>query len=170
MGFKKILARVLIVAGCATGTALQAQTYPLTDAPADESYNQPAANDVGKSGAMTTCTMKFKMSGFSLIYKRYDGLGEIHCRNGERAQVALTSNSIGFTIGKSEIEGDAVFSEVRNINEIFGDFVSMESHAGFINSFDAQLLTRGEISLALKGRGRGLDIGATIGDLNIKRR
>jgi hypothetical protein len=46
----------------------------------------------------------------------------------------------------------------------------MESHVGFINSFDAQLLTRGEISLALKAQGRGIDIGATLGDLNIKRR
>jgi hypothetical protein len=46
----------------------------------------------------------------------------------------------------------------------------MESHIGFLTSLDAQLLTRGEISLALKGQGRGIDIGATIGDLTIKKR
>ena len=84
--------------------------------------------------------------------------------------MALSSKSIGFSIGKSEIEGEGIFSEVRNLNEIYGDFVSMETHAGFLTSVDVQLLTRGEISLALKGHGRGIDIGATIGDLSIKRR
>jgi hypothetical protein len=105
-----------------------------------------------------------------LGFKYYDGTGEIQCRNGERSQVSLSSKSIGFTIGKSEIEGEGIFSEVRNLNEIYGDFVSMESHIGFLTSLDAQLLTRGEISLALKGQGRGIDIGATIGDLTIKKR
>lgn len=123
-----------------------------------------------QANGLTTCTMNFKMSGFSLIYKRYDGTGEIRCRNGESASVILTSNSIGFTIGKSEISGVANISDVKSINEIYGDFVSLESHAGFLNSFDAQLLTRGEISMAMKAEGRGIDIGATIGDLTIKRR
>lgn len=120
--------------------------------------------------AMTSCTMTYKMSGFSLVYKQYDGLGNISCSNGQRAQVALASKSIGFTIGKSEIEGTGVFSDVRNLNEIYGSFVALEGHAGATKSVDGQILTRGEISLVLSGKGRGIDIGVTLGALTISPR
>jgi hypothetical protein len=120
--------------------------------------------------SLTSCTMTYKLSGWSLVYKQYDGLGNISCSNGQRAQVALASKSIGFTIGKSEIEGTGVFSEVRNLNEIYGSFVAFEGHAGATKSIDGQLLTRGEISLALSGKGRGIDIGVTLGALTISPR
>lgn len=117
--------------------------------------------------ALTSCTMTYKMSGWSLVYKQYDGIGHISCSNGQRAQVGLSSKSIGFTIGKSEIEGTAVFSEVRNLNEIYGHFAALEGHAGVTKSVDGQVLTRGEISLVLSGKGRGVDIGVTLGALSI---
>lgn len=120
--------------------------------------------------AMTSCTMTYKLSGWSLVYKQYDGIGNISCSNGQRAQVALASKSIGFTIGKSEIEGTGVFSEVRNLNEIYGSFVALEGHAGATKSIDGQVMTRGEISLALSGKGRGIDIGVTLGALTISPR
>lgn len=126
--------------------------------------NQAAAEQ------LASCTMTYKLSGFSLVYKQYDGIGNISCSNGQRAQVALASKSIGFTIGKSEIEGTGVFSEVKNINEIYGSFVALEGHAGATKSVDAQVLTRGEISLALSGKGRGIDIGVTLGALTISPR
>lgn len=120
--------------------------------------------------ALTSCTMTYTLSGFSFIYKQYDGIGNISCSNGERAQVALASRSIGFSIGKSEIQGTGVFSDVRSINEIYGNYVALEGHAGATKSVDAQILTRGEISLALSGNGRGVDVGVTFGALNISRR
>ncbi|WP_232056796.1 MULTISPECIES: hypothetical protein [Methylomonas] len=119
---------------------------------------------------MTSCTMTYKLSGWSLVYKQYDGVGHISCSNGQRAQVGLSSKSIGFTIGKSEIEGTGVFSEVRNINEIYGHYVALGGHAGMTNSFDGQILTAGEISLVLSGNGRGVDIGVTLGALTISPR
>lgn len=167
---KKLLTLALVLGAYCMPSAVSAQTYPLNDGISVAPNSYQSSPSAQPTAGLMTCTMKFKMSGLSLIYKHYDGTGEIQCRNGDRAQVILTSNSVGFTIGKSEIEGDGVFSEVKSINEIFGDYASMESHVGFINSFDAQLLTRGEISLALKAQGRGIDIGATFGDLNIKRR
>lgn len=118
----------------------------------------------------STCSMTYKLSGFSLGYKQYDGLGEVTCRNGQKAQVVLSSKSIGFTIGKSEIEGEGHFTDVKDIKEIYGNYISLGNHFGFINSIDRQILTRGEISLALIGKGRGFDIGVTIGDLTIRRR
>jgi hypothetical protein len=114
--------------------------------------------------------MTYNLSGFSFIYKQYDGIGNISCSNGERAQVALASKSVGFTLGKSEIQGTGVFSEVKSINEIYGSYAALEGHAGATKSVDAQVLTRGEISLALSGNGRGVDIGVTIGALTISRR
>ncbi|MDD1620261.1 MAG: hypothetical protein LUQ11_02175 [Methylococcaceae bacterium] len=128
------------------------------------------ASPAAAEPAMTSCTMTYKMSGFSLVYKQYDGIGNISCRNGQRAQVVLASKSIGFTIGKSEIEGTGVFSDVRNLNEIYGSFVALEGHAGATKSVDGQVLTRGEISLVLSGKGRGIDIGVTLGALTIKPR
>lgn len=117
--------------------------------------------------AMTSCTMTYKLSGWSFVYKQYDGVGHISCSNGQRAQVGLSSKSIGFTIGKSEIEGTGVFSDVRNLNEIYGHYVAFEGHAGVTKSVDGQILTSGEISLVLSGKGRGVDIGVTLGALNV---
>ncbi len=114
-----------------------------------------------------SCTMTYKLSGWSLVYKQYDGSGMVTCSNGQHAQVKLASKSIGFTIGRSDIEGTGVFSEVRDISEIYGTFVALEGHAGATKSVDGQILTRGLISLALSGIGRGIDIGVTLGGLTI---
>lgn len=128
------------------------------------------ASSAASAEPMTSCTMTYKLSGFSFVYKQYDGVGHISCSNGQRAQVGLSSKSIGFTIGKSEIEGTGVFSDVRNLNEIYGHYAALEGHAGVTKSVDAQVLTSGEISLALTGKGRGVDIGVTIGALTVSPR
>lgn len=120
-----------------------------------------------KAESLVSCTMTYNLSGWSFVYKQYDGVGHISCSNGQRAQVTLTSQSIGFTIGKSEISGTGVFSDVRDLKEIYGHYVALEGHAGVTKSVDAQVLTSGEISLALSGKGRGVDIGVTLGALSI---
>lgn len=163
-------------------------THPLSDAPSTQSAEasvpaSPQANEAAPTDQMQTqfneqfgdgklvaCSMKYKLEGFSLAYKQYDGTGEITCRNGQKAQVRLSSKSIGFTIGYSAIEGDAYFTDVKYISELFGDYVSLGNHFGFRNSVDRQILTRGEISLVMIGKGKGFDIGFTIGDLSIKPR
>lgn len=163
-------------------------THPLNDAPSARSPEtttpvQPEAADINQSEQaakyfneefgekkLGTCSMTYKLEGFSLAYKQYDGTGEITCRNGQKAKVRLSSKSIGFTIGYSVIEGEGYFSDVKYISEIFGDYISLGNHFGFINSVDRQVLTRGEISLVLLGKGKGFDIGFTIGDLSIKPR
>jgi len=116
---------------------------------------------------LVSCTMTYNLSGFSLAIKVYDGTGVISCSNGQHQQVTLSSRSIGFSIGKSEIEGTGVFSGVKSLNEIYGTYAALEGHAGATTSVDGQVLTRGEISLALSGKGRGIDIGVTIGELTI---
>jgi hypothetical protein len=114
-----------------------------------------------------TCKMNYKLSGWSFVYKQYDGTGAVRCSNGQQAQVKLASRSGGFTIGVSEIEGTGVFSELKNIREIYGTFVALEGHAGVVKSAAGQVLTKGIVSLAMSGEGRGIDIGVDIGGLTI---
>jgi hypothetical protein len=163
-------------------------THPLTDASSPKPSEPatpavPEATDTSQPNQaeidfneqfgekkLGTCSMTYKLEGFSLAYKQYDGTGEITCRNGQKAQVKLSSKSIGFTIGYSVIEGEGHFTDVKYISEIFGDYISLGNHFGIKNSVDRQVLTRGEISLVLMGKGKGFDIGFTIGDLSIKPR
>lgn len=114
-----------------------------------------------------TCKMIYKLKGWSFAYKQYNGSGDVTCNNGQSAQVILESKSLGFSIGVSEIEGTGQFTELKDIKEIYGTFVSLEGHAGVTKSAAGQVLTRGVISLALSGEGRGIDIGVTLGGLKI---
>lgn len=114
-----------------------------------------------------SCKMNFRLSGWSIVYKQYDGTGAVRCSNGQQAQVKLESKGGGFTIGVSEIEGTGVFSEVKDIREIYGLYAALEGHAGVVKSAAGQVLTKGIISLALSGEGRGIDIGVAIGGLRI---
>jgi hypothetical protein len=120
--------------------------------------------------AKVDCTMKFSMSGWSAFYKRADGTGTVTCNNGQTARVKLQARGGGLTAGKSSIEnGNGEFSNVKNIDEIFGKYVNAEAHAGAVKSSGAQALTKGEVSLALSGTGRGWDLGISFGRFTIKR-
>ena len=113
------------------------------------------------------CTMTYHLKGWSFAYKQYDGSGDVSCSNGQRARVILESKSLGFSIGASEIDGTGQFTELKDIKEIFGTFASLEGHAGVAKSAAGQVLTRGVVSLALSGEGRGIDIGVTLGGMKI---
>jgi hypothetical protein len=128
-------------------------------------FSQPAA----AAESMITCTMKYHLKGWSFAYSQYKGTGDISCNNGQSAHVILDSKAVGFTIGISEIDGTGKFTELKDINEIYGFFASLEGHAGVTKSGSGQVLTRGIISLALSGEGRGFDIGVTLGGLRIIR-
>lgn len=118
--------------------------------------------------AMTSCELHYNLRGWSFIYKKYTGTGSIHCQNGQSAAVNIESHSGGATIGKSEInDGHGVFSEVRNIRETFGTYVAAGGHAGATRSVEGQAMTKGEVSLALSGKGRGFDLGIAIGAFTI---
>ncbi|MCC7135327.1 MAG: hypothetical protein WAT53_07975 [Nitrosomonas sp.] len=119
------------------------------------------------SSPYISCSMNYKLSGWSFVVKHYDGTGNVTCSNGQRAQVKLTSRSIGFTIGQSDIEGVGYFSELKDISEIYGVFIALEGHIGAVKSGHGQVMTRGMVSLAISGAGRGFDIGVTLGGLDI---
>jgi hypothetical protein len=120
--------------------------------------------------AKVDCTMKFSLSGWSAFYKRADGTGQVTCNNGQTATVKLEARGGGLTAGKSSIEnGSGEFSNVKSIDEIFGKYVNAEASAGAVKSSGAQAMTKGEVSLALAGTGRGWDLGISFGKFTIKR-
>ena len=123
------------------------------------------------SAGMTACKLQYSLKGWSFIYKQYKGSGTVTCENGQSAEVSIVTRGGGLTVGKSEIEnGKGVFSEVKDIAEVFGTYVSASAGAGATKSVEAQAMTKGEISLAISGTGRGMEIGVAFGSFTIERK
>lgn len=126
--------------------------------------SQPAA------AASISCSLKFNMQGWSAFYKTADGDGTIRCSNGQSLKVKLSAKGGGLTVGKSSIEnGQGKFSAVTSTDELFGTYIAAEAHAGAVKSSGAQVMTKGEVSLALSGTGRGIDLGVALGAMTISR-
>ncbi len=117
------------------------------------------------------CTMEFSLKGWSAIYKTASGEGVITCNNGQKAEVTLEARGGGLTVGKTEIdEGVGNFSDVHDISECFGTYAQAEAHAGAGKSADATAMTKGPVSLALAGKGRGVDLGIAFGAFTIEKK
>jgi hypothetical protein len=128
----------------------------------------PGVEAAQDTAGMTKCTMAFTLKGWSAFYKTASGHGTITCADGERAKVTIEVKGGGLTFGKTEIlEGKGTFSEVKRIDETFGEYVAAEAHAGAVKSYEAAAYTKGEISLAVTGKGRGVDVGIDFGALKI---
>ena len=123
------------------------------------------------AGGDVTCELSFQMSGWSVFYKESSGSGKIKCSNGQSMAVKLQARGGGLTFGKSTIDdGHGEFSGVSDINELIGSYASAEAHAGAVKSAKAQVVTKGEVSLALSGTGSGWDVGVAVGNFIISRR
>jgi hypothetical protein len=122
------------------------------------------------AGAKVKCSMSFAMTGWSAFYSTASGNGTIRCDNGQSAKVKLEARGGGLTAGKHTVEeGNGEFSAVTGIEELLGSYISAEAHAGAVKSAKAQVMTKGEVSLALSGKGRGWDLGISFGKLTISR-
>jgi hypothetical protein len=120
---------------------------------------------------LAQCKMTFNLSGWSLAVKQMKGTGSVTCSNGQSASVVLEGGGIGFTIGKSDIvNGEGTFSDVKDISEIFGTYAQLEARGSANQGGAAQVMTKGEISLAIAGAGRGWEAGVSLGGLTIKRK
>ena len=116
------------------------------------------------------CKLKFTLSGWSAFYKRADGTGTITCNNGQSIAVKLQARGGGLSFGKSTIrDGTGEFSGVQNMDELLGTYATAEAHAGAVKSSKAQVMTKGEVSLALAGTGEGWDLGIAFGKFVIKK-
>lgn len=120
--------------------------------------------------AGTKCEMTFTMSGWSAFYKTSSGTGTIKCDNGQKAKVKLSAKGGGITFGRSKIkDATGKFTEVDSISDLFGSYGQGEAHAGAGKSAKASVVTKGDISLAIAGKGTGVDVGIAFGKFTIEK-
>jgi hypothetical protein len=123
------------------------------------------------ASATTKCTMKYSLKEWSAFYKRADGGGTISCDNGQTANVRITARGGGLTAGKGEIrDGKGTFSDVADIKELFGTYVAAEASAGAVKNAGAAVVTKGEVTLGLEGKGTGWELGVAFGKFTITRK
>jgi hypothetical protein len=124
------------------------------------------ADDVAKKD----CDMTYTLKGWSAVYKTAKGEGTITCNNGESAQVEISVKGGGVTFGKTEIyNGKAEISGVKSIDDIFGSYATVSAHAGVVKEGAVEVMTKGNVSLALAGTGSGVDVGVDFSGFTIKR-
>lgn len=117
------------------------------------------------------CTMDFSLSGWSVIYQTADGHGTVTCANGQTMAVDIDAKGGGLSVGKYElVDGRGKFTHVTSIDDVLGSYATANAHVGVINSGHAAAMTKGPVSLALTGKGKGWDIGAGFESFKISRR
>jgi hypothetical protein len=120
------------------------------------------------AAAETRCELTFEVDGWSVFYKRVDGTGLIKCDNGQSRRVRIEARGGGLTFGGWHIKGRGEFSPASDISELFGDYGTAEAHAGAGSSAYAQVVTKGNVSLALSGEGHGINLGFAFGRFTIE--
>lgn len=122
------------------------------------------------AGRAMDCNMRFTTTSWSAIYKQMEGTGTVTCANGTSMRVKISAESVGLTAGKSRINnGIGKFTDVHSIREVLGSYAQAEASAGMMKSGSVQVLTKGTVSLALSGSGRGIDLGVSVGKFTISR-
>ena len=98
----------------------------------------------------------------------------VHDRSPRTAGGLVTLNCAGLpdTLLESELFGHArgSFTGAVSVNELLGTYASVGAHAGAVKSSNAQVMTKGDISLALSGTGKGWDLGVDGAAFTISRR
>lgn len=121
--------------------------------------------------ATVKCDMTFNLSGWSLIFKRAEGNGVITCNNGQSSKVKISVIGGGLTAGKYHIDnGKGEISHVHSIADVYGDYAQAGAEAGVVKSSQAQVMTKGTVSLAIAGTGEGVNLGISAGKFTISKR
>jgi len=116
------------------------------------------------------CKLKFSLTGWSLVYKRAEGSGVVTCENGKSLPVKITANGGGLTVGKTHIDnGTGKVTDVHRIEDVLGTYAQGDASIAAGKAGTAQVLTKGNVSLALAGAGEGVDIGVSFGGFTIER-
>lgn len=172
---RSMLAFVAVVLAVGTlacaSTTDTANTNEETAVEAPQTEAETAGSVAQESGkAEVSCEMTFTMKGWSAVVSKAEGSGTVTCDNGETAEVELEVTGGGLTFGKTEIDdGHGKFTAVADINEIFGSYAQAEAHAGAVEAVSAQVLTKGEVSLAITAEGRGWSLGVSGAEFEIRR-
>ena len=128
-----------------------------------------AAPSAGARDADVDCKLDYQLTSWSLVYKHAAGRGMVRCDNGQTLPVRITAQGLGLTAGKWKIDnGVGRFTDVHNIREVYGNYAHASASAGLIKSAETQVLSKGNVSLALAGGGEGINIGVEVGAFHIK--
>jgi hypothetical protein len=117
-----------------------------------------------------TCKMNYTLTGWSVLYKHAEGRGTVHCSNGQQMSVKLSAKGGGLTVGKYKItNGFGEFAGVENIDDVLGTYVAASADAAAVKAGTAQAMTKGDVSLALSGTGKGVNLGVALTGFTISR-
>jgi len=118
-----------------------------------------------------TCKLTYDLAGWSVFYKTASGHGTVRCSNGQHLAVNIRAKGGGLTFGKTKItNGSGEFSNVHDIQDVLGAYANAEAHAGAAKSTGAIAMTKGDVSLALAGKGEGWNIGVAFGKFVLEAR
>jgi hypothetical protein len=121
-----------------------------------------------RADAELDCKLNFDLTTWSAIYKHAEGSGTVTCENGQSMPVVIKARGGGLTVGKSHIDnGHGRFTDIHSIGDVLGNYAQAEAHAGLVKSGSAQVLTKGNVSLALAGDGEGVDLGVDVAKFTI---
>ena len=121
------------------------------------------ASAASQTSTSTTCRMSYNLRGWSLGLKSATGEASISCDNGQTADVRIRAKGAGLSAGKYEIrDGSGKFSAVSDIRELFGSYAAADVGAGVVKEGEALAMTKGDVHLALAGKGSGFDLGAAV--------
>ncbi len=117
-----------------------------------------------------SCKLTYNLSGWSIFYKTAKGSGTVSCSNGQSMHVHIRVKGGGLTFGKTKVvNGTGKFTGVHDISEVLGHYATAGAHAGADKSAASGVMTKGNVSLALAGKGRGWNLGVDAGAFIIER-
>jgi hypothetical protein len=126
---------------------------------------------VAQAAGNIDCELHYNLSGWSVFYKTAEGTGTVTCDNGTRFPVKISAKGGGLTVGRTTItDGRGKFSGAYSVNDLLGSYAAVDAHASASRANDAQVMTKGDISLALAGTGQGWSLGVGFGRFVIERR
>lgn len=117
------------------------------------------------------CELRYELSGWSVFYKTARGSGSVSCDDGSRFAVSIVAKGGGLTVGRTHIrDGRGRFTGATSASAVLGTYAAAEAHAGAQRAGSAQVLTKGDVLLALAGSGEGWSLGVGFGKFVIERR
>jgi hypothetical protein len=117
----------------------------------------------------TRCSLSYKLDGWSLVYRRASGIGQIKCADGQIASVKISAHGAGFSLGTQSVsKGKGRFSGTFDIADLYGTYIEAGGHAGAGGSVDARGMFKGSKRLSLAGNGEGWNIGFALGGFTIE--
>lgn len=118
-----------------------------------------------------TCKMRYSLAGWSFFYKRASGTGTVTCSNGQTLAVRLKAHGGGPSVGKHRVDdGFGEFAGVSTIRDVLGTYASASADAAAGEAATAQAMTKGDVSLALSGTGKGWNLGVALSGFTIEAR